>query len=201
MGKEKAPARRPLARTVPARRPHPIIQTDSLPATDEPDSPLPEALLDDTTDVLDDGRVSLNLDSKLAQVFAQLIEINDEEPPPSPPPAYNDVSDPESWELPLNIVIQVVGSRVDVQPFVALGMELKRYGHRVRLATHSVFKDFVENADLDFYPIGGDPAQLMAVSGILRTVDFTADKYLVHGEESRPASSDRGTATRRFQQA
>ncbi|ETI27554.1 hypothetical protein G647_00003 [Cladophialophora carrionii CBS 160.54] len=162
MGKEKAPARRPPAGAIPRRPTNPIIQTDNLPATNEPDSPLPEALLDDTTDILDDGRVSLNLDSKLAQVFAQLIQMNDEEPPPSPPPAYTDVPDLESWGLPLNIVIQVVGSKGDVQPFLALGTELQKYGHTVRLATHSVFKEFVESAGLGFYSIGGDPAQLMA---------------------------------------
>ncbi|KAM0703866.1 hypothetical protein Q7P35_008871 [Cladosporium inversicolor] len=61
---------------------------------------------------------------------------------------------------PLNIVIHVVGS--DVQPFVALGVALKRYGHRVRLATHDVFADFVHASGLEFYPIGGDPEDLMA---------------------------------------
>lgn len=63
----------------------------------------------------------------------------------------------------MNIVLQVVGSRGDVQPFVALGNELQKYGHRVRLATHDIFKTFVTNAGLEFYPIGGDPAELMAV--------------------------------------
>ena len=39
----------------------------------------------------------------------------------------------------------VVGSRGDVQPFVALGKVLKEtYGHRIRLATHPTFKKFVE---------------------------------------------------------
>lgn len=64
---------------------------------------------------------------------------------------------------PLNIVIHVVGSRGDVQPFVALGQELKnRYNHRVRLATHGTFKKFVEDNGLEFFDIGGDPAELMA---------------------------------------
>jgi hypothetical protein len=57
----------------------------------------------------------------------------------------------------------VVGSRGDVQPFVALGLVLKNtYKHRVRLATHPVFKDFVEKNGLEFFSIGGDPAELMA---------------------------------------
>lgn len=52
----------------------------------------------------------------------------------------------------------------DVQPFVALGQELQLQGHRVRLATHHIFQDFVQSSGLEFFDIGGDPADLMAVS-------------------------------------
>lgn len=70
--------------------------------------------------------------------------------------------DGKYFPLQLNIVIQVIGSRGDIQPFVALGKELKAHGHRVRLATHLAFRDFVLDADLEFFNIGGDPAELMA---------------------------------------
>ncbi|GKT50517.1 sterol 3-beta-glucosyltransferase UGT80B1 [Colletotrichum spaethianum] len=50
----------------------------------------------------------------------------------------------------------------DVQPFIAYGSALRRYGHRVRLATHDNFAGFVRDSGLEFYPIGGDPADLMA---------------------------------------
>lgn len=59
-------------------------------------------------------------------------------------------------------MIQVVGSRGDVQPFIALGNELQKDGHRVRLATHNTFEKFVIDSGLEFYPIGGDPTELMA---------------------------------------
>ncbi|KAL8945296.1 MAG: hypothetical protein Q9211_000172 [Gyalolechia sp. 1 TL-2023] len=64
---------------------------------------------------------------------------------------------------PLNVVIHVVGSRGDVQPFVSLGKVLKeKYNHRIRLATHPTFQTFVEENGLEFFSIGGDPAELMA---------------------------------------
>lgn len=119
----------------------------------------------------------MNLDSKLSKVFRKLIDV---------PPDYEE-HQPVSptlgsrllpWDLPLNIVIQVVGSRGDVQPFIALGVELKKFGHRVRLATHDVFEDFVKSSNLEFYPIGGDPAELMAVSRPLRILRSPCDSEL-----------------------
>ncbi|EED17988.1 conserved hypothetical protein [Talaromyces stipitatus ATCC 10500] len=64
----------------------------------------------------------------------------------------------------LNIAIHIVGSRGDVQPFIAIGQILTKppYGHRVRICTHPVFKDFVEENGLEFFSIGGDPSSLMA---------------------------------------
>lgn len=58
---------------------------------------------------------------------------------------------------PLQIAMLIVGTRGDVQPFVAIGKHLQEYGHRVRLATHSNFEEFVLTAGLEFYPLGGDP--------------------------------------------
>ena len=49
----------------------------------------------------------------------------------------------------------------DVQPYVALGQQLVKDGHRVRIATHETFKDFVIGAGLEFFSIGGDPQDLM----------------------------------------
>ncbi|XP_027352413.1 sterol 3-beta-glucosyltransferase UGT80A2-like [Abrus precatorius] len=61
---------------------------------------------------------------------------------------------------PLQIVMLIVGTRGDVQPFVAIGKRLQVDGHRVRLATHKNFEDFVLNEGLEFYPLGGDPKVL-----------------------------------------
>lgn len=64
----------------------------------------------------------------------------------------------------LNIVIMVLGSRGDIQPFLKIGKVLQEeHGHRVRIASHPAFKDFVEHdTDLEFFSVGGDPSELMA---------------------------------------
>eukprot|EP00955_Chlamydomonas_euryale_P041177 351927-Chlamydomonas_euryale.AAC.2 len=54
----------------------------------------------------------------------------------------------------------IVGTRGDVQPFIGIGLKLKEYGHRVRIASHAVYREFVTGFGLEFYPIGGDPKVL-----------------------------------------
>ncbi|KAK4436075.1 Sterol 3-beta-glucosyltransferase UGT80A2 [Sesamum alatum] len=75
-----------------------------------------------------------------------------------------ETSEPEDALLlpPLQIVMLIVGTRGDVQPFVAIGKRLQVDGHRVRLATHANFKEFVLSAGLEFFPLGGDPKVLAA---------------------------------------
>lgn len=77
----------------------------------------------------------------------------------------------------MNIVIMVIGSRGDIQPFLKIGKILKeKHGHRVRIATHPAFKDFVQNdIGLEFFSIGGDPSELMAFMvknpGLIPTIE------------------------------
>ncbi|KAM3497331.1 hypothetical protein MY10362_009314 [Beauveria mimosiformis] len=115
----------------------------------------------------DNGRIDIDVNSRLFRRLSCLA------PPPQPHKHGADEKPTDAEQAPeyteagptslrLNIVIQVVGSRGDVQPFVALGQELQRHGHRVRLATHNVFASFVTAAQLEFFPVGGDPAELMA---------------------------------------
>ncbi|KAI0537387.1 putative sterol glucosyltransferase [Xylaria digitata] len=116
-----------------------------------------------------DGRLDVDLDSSIVKYLSfvhrhsKAYHPEFEQQKPDTPPSYS-YSQEESRPFPvrLNIVIQVIGSRGDVQPFVALGNELQKHGHRVRLATHNVFDTFVRSAGLEFYPVGGDPVELMA---------------------------------------
>lgn len=129
------------------------------------------------TETPDQGGIDINFYSSQPKQLDELL--------PAAPSVHDIVAHtPQTKDTTcpkLNIVIQVVGSRGeplwlemrivgfsdrqqgDVQPFVALGNALQRYGHRVRLATHGNFADFVTKAGLEFYSIGGDPEDLMAV--------------------------------------
>lgn len=122
--------------------------------------------------VADDGRVNIRIDQKsqrlsqflVPQIERQVASVADEKALPPPyVPEFLGGAPGQKPPPPMNVVIHVVGSRGDVQPFIALGKVLKEtYNHRVRLATHPVFKDFVTENGLEFFSIGGDPAELMA---------------------------------------
>ncbi|RKF82545.1 Sterol 3-beta-glucosyltransferase [Golovinomyces cichoracearum] len=63
----------------------------------------------------------------------------------------------------LYITCLTIGSRGDVQPYIALCKGLIAEGHRPRIATHIEFKDWVESYGIDFKPVSGDPAELMRI--------------------------------------
>ena len=60
----------------------------------------------------------------------------------------------------LRVLILVVGTRGDLDPFCEIGVALKSDGHRVRLATHAIYRDIVESHGLEFFPLAGDPHEL-----------------------------------------
>ncbi|WVQ68635.1 uncharacterized protein L199_006844 [Kwoniella botswanensis] len=61
------------------------------------------------------------------------------------------------------VVIFIVGSRGDVQPYISLALEMIRSnGHTVRIASHGEFASLTLEGRLEFYDVGGDPKELMA---------------------------------------
>jgi len=56
----------------------------------------------------------------------------------------------------MNIVIPTIGSRGDVQPFIALAQGLIRAGHSLTLASHPVMETLVASHNVPFAPIGPD---------------------------------------------
>lgn len=77
----------------------------------------------------------------------------------------------------LNVLIAIIGSRGDIQPFIRIAQILRnKHGHRVRFATHPVFRKFVEDeCGLEFFSLGGDPSELMAFMvknpGLIPSID------------------------------
>lgn len=63
----------------------------------------------------------------------------------------------------LRITCLTIGSRGDVQPYIALCKGLQAEGHRARIATHAEFQSWIESHGIAFAPVNGDPAELMRV--------------------------------------
>ncbi|PYH40546.1 UDP-glucose:sterol glycosyltransferase [Aspergillus saccharolyticus JOP 1030-1] len=63
----------------------------------------------------------------------------------------------------LRITCLTIGSRGDVQPYIALCKGLLAEGHRPRIATHAEFGSWVKQHGIDFAPVEGDPAELMRI--------------------------------------
>ncbi|MFN8372991.1 MAG: glycosyltransferase [Anaerolineae bacterium] len=61
----------------------------------------------------------------------------------------------------MKIVVMTVGTRGDVQPYVALARGLQRAGHEVLLASASNFASFVQAAGVPFYAMRADYYELI----------------------------------------
>ncbi|CAN8104902.1 unnamed protein product [Discula destructiva] len=62
---------------------------------------------------------------------------------------------------PLHFTCLTIGSRGDVQPYIALCKGLIADGHKAKIATHAEFKDWIEGHGIEFGMVEGDPADLM----------------------------------------
>ncbi|KAF2764195.1 hypothetical protein EJ03DRAFT_355973 [Teratosphaeria nubilosa] len=63
----------------------------------------------------------------------------------------------------MRITCLTIGSRGDVQPYIALCKGLLADGHRPRIATHKEFGPWVESHGIEFARVEGDPAELMRI--------------------------------------
>lgn len=62
-----------------------------------------------------------------------------------------------------NFTLLTIGSRGDVQPYIALGKGLMEEGHNVTIATHLEFREWILKHGLQFKEIAGNPAELMSL--------------------------------------
>lgn len=65
---------------------------------------------------------------------------------------------------PRTFAMLTIGSRGDVQPYIALALRLKKDGHTVVIITHDEFKGWIEGYGLKHRQAGGDPTALMKLS-------------------------------------
>ena len=63
----------------------------------------------------------------------------------------------------LRITCLTIGSRGDVQPYIALCKRLLEEGHRPKIATHAEFEGWITKHGIDFATVDGDPAELMRI--------------------------------------
>ena len=63
----------------------------------------------------------------------------------------------------LRVTCLTIGSRGDVQPYIALCKGLLAEGHKPKIATHAEFEPWVRKHGIDFTPVDGDPAELMKI--------------------------------------
>jgi sterol 3beta-glucosyltransferase len=70
----------------------------------------------------------------------------DQVPPVSPSPLFGSTTSTflEFKPEPMRITCLTIGSRGDVQPYIALCKGLQAEGHTTRIATHGEYKDWVE---------------------------------------------------------
>ncbi|KAK3839740.1 MAG: putative UGT51-sterol glucosyltransferase, partial [Linnemannia gamsii] len=90
--------------------------------------------------------------------------------------------EPMSWashpsfkpSRPMHITCLTIGSRGDVQPYIALCKRLMLDGHSCRIATHGEYKDWIEGHGIEFGLVGGDPGELieLCVENGMFTVSF-----------------------------
>jgi UDP:flavonoid glycosyltransferase YjiC (YdhE family) len=61
----------------------------------------------------------------------------------------------------MRIALFAMGSRGDVQPYIALGKAFQEAGHMVRLVTHRNFESLVSSHGLEFWPVKGDVQEVV----------------------------------------
>ncbi|KAE9589103.1 putative sterol 3-beta-glucosyltransferase [Lupinus albus] len=114
-----------------------------------------QKLIDKLVRIQSDGTVKVDLEGSAS--VSELFELQSFEESTVTESLTSESKSSVPW---LQIVMLVVGTRGDVQPFLAIAKRLQEYGHRVRLATHANFNTFVKSTGVDFYPLGGDPRVL-----------------------------------------
>ncbi|MBK1786597.1 glycosyltransferase [Prauserella cavernicola] len=87
----------------------------------------------------------------------------------------------------MRVSLVVLGSRGDVQPFIALGRTLRDRGHTVTLATHQDFAGLVEEAELGFFELPGSPRDFLAHPALAEALQQGASLFRAARKVPRPS--------------
>lgn len=93
----------------------------------------------------------------------------------------------------MRIVIPTIGSRGDVQPYIALAQKLAQRGHDATLASHPVMRTLVESHGVTFVPIGPDidlAREVAAIRGRARVAALGLIKAMSFGFDMLERSHD-----------
>src|SRR4030042_2228044 len=96
------------------------------------------------------------------------------------------------------IFIAAVGSRGDVQPYLALGLGLQKAGHQVRVCADSLFESLVTSTGLSYAPVTAAPVDmrqqnLSTIGGPVKLIGWLDQNFK---PLARNFFSDLETATR-----
>jgi sterol 3beta-glucosyltransferase len=71
----------------------------------------------------------------------------------------------------MKVLMLTLGTRGDVQPFVALALELKKAGHEAVLAAPEMFEAFVTGYGVEFAALDDGPMRLMGTTGVREAME------------------------------
>ena len=133
------------------------------PSIDPPIKPLPRSTLQCGTKTRD----TIDIFSPLSRSSAAAVAAAAELPPSVQkrlPKLINIPRETLITKGSLHFVCLTIGSRGDIQPYIALGLGLKNLGHRVTIVTHEEYRDWIVGFGIGHRSAGGDPGTLMKLS-------------------------------------
>jgi sterol 3beta-glucosyltransferase len=149
-----------------------LTESPSMTPTKE-ESPLPEDGLNQGIS----GAVASHILSPLSYTFDRVRRhAFPKEALPFLPKVINLPASMVPHQPPKHFVCLTIGSRGDVQPYIALAQELMRVGNVVTIVTHAEYKDWIEGWGVRHRTAGGDPGALMKLS-VEHKVSFSYIDY------------------------
>jgi sterol 3beta-glucosyltransferase len=134
-----------------AKAEHQMLQEARKAGQDEHDLKLPK---------------SIDSASELNSTFMEIYANHIEDVPEAPQILFDDPRVSIISFKPtksLRITCLTIGTRGDVQPYIALCKGLLKEGHRPKIATHAEYGAWVKSHGIEFATVDGDPAELMRI--------------------------------------